>query len=79
MASKLDKGHQSKGRALTAPVVIALTAVTVSGGETLDVRDRFDVPDDDAAHGTHLTGPLAKNEGPSRAARNSLDSKIGES
>lgn len=36
-----------------ADFVIALANMTTGSGEALDVRDRFDVPNNDAAHAVH--------------------------
>ena len=39
-----------------ANVAITFAVVTVCGGYSLEVGDRFDIPDDDIAHKGHRTG-----------------------
>src|SRR5580704_6767307 len=49
-------------------VIFTLAVVTIGGGEALDVRNRFDVPYDDAgSHATPLNGATARKSrgGPS--------------
>jgi hypothetical protein len=43
-----------------ANFVIALAIVAIGGGKALDVGDRLDVPDDDAAHVTYPRGWCSK-------------------